>query len=55
MAKGEIEFLSSNWTRDTIARKQLANGQEATIIPLLFDRARITVGEPGARTYDDSW
>jgi hypothetical protein len=38
-----------------IIGKALPDGRVAEIAPLLFGRARILVGEPDSRFYDDAW
>ena len=33
----------------------MPDGREATVIPLTFGRARLTIGEVGSMFYDDGW
>lgn len=37
------------------AERLLPDGREATVVPLTFGRARLTVGPAGGLTYDDGW
>jgi len=38
-----------------LAIKELPDNREATVIPLTFGRARITVGIRGSWAYEDGW
>lgn len=37
------------------ARRLFPGDREATVIPLTYGRARITIGEAGSDFYDDAW
>jgi hypothetical protein len=38
-----------------IAKKELPDGKELTVIPLTYGRARLHVGERGSMFFDDGW
>lgn len=40
---------------DEYGRRLLPNGKEVVTYPLTYGRARLVVGEPGSRFYEDAW
>lgn len=40
---------------DCLAKKSFSDGRVAEVIPLVFGRARLSVGKAGAMGYDDVW
>jgi hypothetical protein len=38
-----------------LPQKQLPDGRVASVYPLMYDRARLVVGQPDAVVLDDMW